>query len=485
MGGGRLGGGLGREQASAHVLEAGRHLVEPGAVARGHSICVVAEVVDKAAVALPGQRPQPAADVPLVAEAHGGVERRRLHRPLPALLQSLASNGRGSDRPGQEASHERPFGVLKKSLFDFLHLTRGDRRNNTRDPDELHSFMDGWNATFNKGEPYDTPDGQGKAEELAEALRGKSAFYAEKFFAGLRAGTVPAVPVFAIQGRRDPLFPAVETLQMYRRLKAADPGYPVWMAFGDTGHLQGNDPQVLGWENASQLLEINNRATQFLNAFVRDKAPGTAPAQRVISFRTSCPHVPNAPREAVQPVPPDEAVQNWDKLTRKSTTLSEDLSGGPQTTTSTSSSPQQAEEEAASDAFRGKCIVRGAAAPGPARWTWQLPAGMTLLGLPEVKVDYALDGPVGDATVIAKLWDVSVAADGAETRTLVTRGVYRLTGAGSGTLSFQLFGNHWTFEPGHSVELQLAQTDVPFFRPDNFPTTITFSSPRLVLPQPG
>ena len=88
-----------------------------------------------------------------------------------------------------------------------------------------------------------------------------------------------------------------------------------------------------------------------------------------------------------------------------------------------------------------------------------------------------------DATVVAKLWDV--APDG-KTKVLVTRGVYRLSAPGdatSGLLKFQLFGNHWRFRTGHTIELELGQRDLPFLRPDNLPSSITYAGVELSVPQ--
>lgn len=95
-------------------------------------------------------------------------------------------------------------------------------------------------------------------------------------------------------------------------------------------------------------------------------------------------------------------------------------------------------------------------------------------------MDYVLDG--ADATVAAKLWRVD--PDG--TRTLATRGIYRLSLAGGdapeGTIDFQLFGNALEFQKEQSIHLELSQTDYPYFRPSNTVSTITFSSPELRLP---
>ena len=71
-------------------------------------------------------------------------------------------------------------------------------------------------------------------------------------------------------------------------------------------------------------------------------------------------------------------------------------------------------------------------------------------------------------------------------KTLVTRGVWRLTAASdpmpAGEIRTKLFGNAWRFAPGHSLKLEVSQTDVPSFRPDNLPSSITFTDARLEVP---
>lgn len=46
----------------------------------------------------------------------------------------------------------------------------------------------------------------------------------------------------------------------------------------------------------------------------------------------------------------------------------------------------------------------------------------------------------------------------------------------------EVLGNHWKFESGHSIQLELSQTDAPYFKPDSLESTIQFSSPELSLP---
>jgi predicted acyl esterase len=382
------------------------------------------------------------------------------------LLNSLAPNGRATERSDQSVSHERPFGVLKESWFDQVHAgVHALARVNSGDPSELHSFIDGWQAVFKKGEPYDGPE----TEALAAALRGKSAYYAEDYFAALRAKTARAVPIFAVQGWTDTLFPPVEALQMYRRLRSVDPNYPISIAFGDLGH-----PQDAG-EMGNEWHELNDRATAFLDAFVGSKGHGRSAVGPVSSFVTQCP-TPDA-------VPPPDSAATWDDLSAPGTVLT---GHGTQTTGSAGSNP---DEEAATDplAGRARCAVLGprAAESPSARWTWPAGSGLTLLGLPRLEVAYLLAGR--DATVVAKLWDVSpddpLTAEREDVRTLVSRGVYRLSASDAGSsVVLEMFGNHWRFDPGHAVQLELSQTDASFLRPDNLPATISFSSPVLTLP---
>ena len=45
------------------------------------------------------------------------------------------------------------------------------------------------------------------------------------------------MPVLAGEGWTDPIFPPIEALRMYRRLRQVSPGYPIELYFGDFEHL--------------------------------------------------------------------------------------------------------------------------------------------------------------------------------------------------------------------------------------------------------
>ncbi|HEX4754923.1 MAG TPA: CocE/NonD family hydrolase C-terminal non-catalytic domain-containing protein, partial [Candidatus Dormibacteraeota bacterium] len=105
----------------------------------------------------------------------------------------------------------------------------------------------------------------------------------------------------------------------------------------------------------------------------------------------------------------------------------------------------------------------------------------TFVGIGVVGIPYTLAGT--DAILAARVWDV--APDGSQL--LVTRGVYRLDlgyDAASGTVRLPLYGNDWIFQPGHSIRLDLQQSDNPTYRPGNPGATgvVTFGPPTLSLP---
>jgi predicted acyl esterase len=408
------------------------------------------------------------------------------------LFEALVPNGRAGAEMDSSRSHERPFGVPKISAFDGLwlvgryergapnylfgmlpgnpagfvqelvFLTANSGRYNDVDPAETHSFIDGWLATFNAGEPFDTP----AHDALARSFRGKSAFYADEYLQRVAAREIAPVPVFAIQGWTDALFPAVQAVQMYRKLKAAHPGYPIWLALGDVGHAPAQNPP-------HQRAYLHELAGQFITRHLSGTET-TALDKHVLSFRVQC---------GAGPAEMPAMAASWDKLTLGAQTFA---SLATAMTTSAGADPGV---DAQADPFSPLLLAtQGTAAclqqpagSGTARWTWPLSVDVTLLGLPTVRAPYVLSGT--DATVIAKVWDVAADA----TRTLVTRGVYRLsTAAGdpaAGTLSFQLFGSHWRFARGHRIELELAQSDFPFLQRDKLPSTIAWNGASIALPR--
>jgi predicted acyl esterase len=379
--------------------------------------------------------------------------------PWTDLLDSLAPNGRATDAVDQSRSHVRPLGVPKESYVDGLYAAgraSAQGRYNTVDVTDRGSALDADIAFVQAGEPYDP---NSLAAGLIQAFRQKSAYDADAYFDAIALGDVREVPVLSVQGLTDPLFPAVETLQMYRKLKAIDPAYPISMVFGDVGHSNAQNP---AWE----WRQINDRSNQFVAAAVGRKTSGKAAGDSTV-FLTRCP----AATQGQQPI-----TGTWDRLARGAM-----VGLVPAGAATTSPDPNAADGSATDPIVHSGCMSEPSGSESGVVRSWKVPStGFTLLGLPQVTAPYALSGV--DATVALKLWDV--ASDG--TKTLVTRGAYRLAVAGgdpaSGTIDVKLNGNAWRFEPGHTIQLQVTQVDAPYLRPDNLASAIGFGPIRMVLP---
>jgi predicted acyl esterase len=144
---------------------------------------------------------------------------------------------------------------------------------------------------------------------------------------------------------------------------------------------------------------------------------------------------------------------------------------------------------AAGDPIVGPAIVPGPcrtsrAASWPGRYTDRTPPldqARTYVGVGSVRLQYALSEPT-TTSVLARLWDE--APDG--TALLVDRGVYRIDPPAydqqAGRLVLPLNGDHWRFEAGHRIRLDLMQVDEPEWRRPDIPNTVTFGPPELRLP---
>jgi predicted acyl esterase len=381
--------------------------------------------------------------------------------PWTDLLGSLAPNGRATDAVDQSRSHETPVGVPKESYVDALYaagraLAQG--RYNTVDVTDQGSALDADYAFVQAGEPYDTNP---LTPGLAQAFRQKSAYYADEYFDAAHLGLLREVPVLSVQGWTDPLFPTVETLQMYRTLKAVDGSYPIFMVFGDIGHSNAQNPP-------GEWRQINDMANQFVASAIGRKttSKGSGGGDTTL-FLTQCPASPDA-QQAISGI--------WDRLARGTM-----LAAIPAGAVTASPDPNAADGAATDPIVHSGCLTEPSGSESGVVRSWRVPStGFTLLGLPELTTTYSLTGV--DASLALKLWDV--AADGS--KTLVTRGVYRLAVAGgdptSGLIDVKLYGNAWQFKPGHSIQLQLTQVDSPYLRMDNLASSISFGAIRLVLP---
>ena len=378
------------------------------------------------------------------------------------LLDSLSPNGRATPAVDQSGLHNVPFGIAKASYISGLYAVGRAEANGRYDenPADFGTNLDEQTQRIEQGEPYD-PSTDPRLQQIVDSYTYRSAYDATDYFAALEARTVRPVPVLSIQGWTDPLFPAVQTLQMFRKLKAADPSYPIQMVFGDVGHSNAQNP-------AWQWHPINTLAYEFLEMHVLGQN-SLAPTKQAYSFQTEC-------GGTAQPAP---VAGEWDSLASSNVELTSTTA-----TTTSSVDPNPADGVESDPIANGGCLTEDASTTDPGAAYYSFPStGEHLLGLPTVRLPYTLVGQ--DATVAFKLWDRK--PDGS--KTLVTRGEYRLsTAAGdpaTGVLKTTLYGNDWVFPAGDTIVLQVTQNDAPYLRPDNESSAIEWSGVTLDLPTRG
>jgi hypothetical protein len=282
------------------------------------------------------------------------------------------------------------------------------------------------------------------------------------------------VAVFSIQGWTDDLFEAIESFRQFKYLKRLDRLWPVSVAVADVGHSRGQNKPAT-WHR------LNHQAFQFLQANVN----GSHRQQTTVSSEpTICADEPDQSGFT--------AAQNLTATTPEGLsngTLSIAYGGGDHKL----ASPLGAADPngPATDPVFGEIAEpnadcrtdRGPATGGYTGFSEPLPNQTTYVGLGEVDVNYHVEPAGSQAQLDARVWDVPPSGPAF----LITRGTYRIDtlngyDAATGPLRLPLFGNHWRLAPGHKIRLDLTQVDTPFLRANNLPSSITYDSPRLVLP---
>ncbi len=365
------------------------------------------------------------------------------------LLYSLAPSGHHLSSGVDPARATTPFGVGKLTLVNGFLATIGGR---------ITPQIASWLGRLDAGEPY---DGDPAVEEAKHQFAlDRSPFYQDGFFSALRTRRQRRVPVLVAQGWTDPIFPAIEALRMYRRLKAADPGYPVALYLGDFEHLTA-------LAKVPDLVYAHGLGNRLLDRYLRGHMIG--PAFDVRAAVTNC-----DPKR----MGPIVRTRTWDGLARERLVFALD---GPRATESPLADPRGQEADPVTVSLtRGRGCITTARGPTPGVATWEVPVArdFTLLGLPRLTLAYHTTAP--DLELNSRLWDV--APNG--TQTLVTRGAYRAVSPSPGgdVADYELFGNAWRLRAGHRVLLEVTQADAGYLRPDNVPSAATIDSARLELP---
>ena len=360
------------------------------------------------------------------------------------LLFSLVPNGLDGE--------PTPLGVPKITLLDGFVASI-----NTKMTEEVLR----WLTRMNLGEPY---DGDAVVEEAKAALtEDRSAYYQDGFFRALRRKRQRSIPILAAQGWTDPIFPAVEAVRMYRRLRSVRRRYPIQLYFGDFEHLTS---QV----KIPDMRYYHRLATRMFDRYLRGKRRRWRRFD-VRSAPTLC------EPDAFGPV---LRAGTWRRLQPDQLEL--ELTG-----TRLTGSPVMDPRGAATDHVvvglqrRGCITTELPETPGVATWRVPVERDFTLIGMPRLELTYGATGL--DIQLNSRLWDV--APDG--TQTLVTRGAYRVVAPepGEQTAAYDLYGNHWRLEKGHELLLEVTGDDSSFFRRDNYPSTIQVNNVKLTLPGEG
>ena len=343
------------------------------------------------------------------------------------LAYSLVPNGRALDYKVPSKPESRtPVGVIKESVLNLLGA--GGRLGFTA-PEGVDPTADltGWLKLLNAGEPYRTD----AAALMDQVLAYKSA-------TGISGA--PETPLLIMMGWTDPVFPAIEAIRPYNRLRAATKNAAdVTLQLGDLGHFTGGNP-------LEQYKVFNDSGANFFARHLKGEGPGF-PLGAVTAFLQGCPKGSSGGKPIF--------ASTYSKLARGSFALAR--SSG-----AVSSSGGSAESAAAADPGRNpdRCLQ---SAPGSSKGTTVLTRkspGFTMLGLPTVTATVNTTGEFGQLDAV--LWEVK----GGKQR-VVDFGVYRLTEDQRGRIAFQLHGNGYKFSKGSTVKLELRGRTPGLYRPSN------------------
>lgn len=400
----------------------------------------------------------------------------------------------------EQAPSIHPIGVEKQSIVSLLYASGNlQNTNHTTFPDWMHEAF----QRLQEGEPYD-------GDEILERAAGwflndRSAYYQERFWR--KVGNGLRVPTFIAATWTDPLFNTMQSgVAFYNKLKSVAPRYPAQMYLGDYQHfvankakewgdICGDDHHVCTLDDyrvddslnlnraASRVrLGANSRMNRFLDFYLRGK--GKTPTRKVWATTTIC------AANASEGLPADEpgieyTAGSWRGLSTGNARFAWE-GGGVATTTTTSTAADNHSSET-DPGYRqtqsNKCstLSNSESTPGVVQYENVVDETFTLMGLPTLKLTYTPNAMAGDYWIAARLFDKQ--ADG--TITLVTRGVCKVNTAAEPDVdcsAFQLWGNAWTFEKGHSILLEVTQSDTPMFRLDNFFSSIAYEAAELKMP---
>ena len=366
--------------------------------------------------------------------------------PWSDLIDSLTPNGRFLDTEIAPAKQSRePLGVEIQSYNAGLYALGQVGGYYAPPGEDPEADISKWFAATNAGEPASKED-----EEIANQIAA--------YHQGYGLPGTPA-PLLIQNGWTDDLFAPEQALRIYNSAIAL--GGKVTLQFGDLGHSRGSNK--VNTDHAFQ----DEGAAFFAS---RLQHAGKPPKSGLVTAYTqTCPNTP-----VQTPGGGPFVAKAWAKLHPHTVSLG---SNPAQMITQLGDS-LGAEFDPIANTDACKSVKVEETKPTEANYTTTTTKGFTLLGLPTVTATIkTTDTPKLPGEIAARLWDVN-----GENETLISRGVYRLTEAQAGTITFQLHGNGYEFAKGHTVKLQLLGRDAPYYRASNGSFTVEISNVTVTLP---
>lgn len=383
------------------------------------------------------------------------------------LLDSLAPNGR------PEQAHE--IAGAEKLSYVQAFFFGGIRARLDRPYPNYPEYLPRWNIEMTTNEvPYAaTPTGR----EVVDGLQGyRSAYWQEPFWARVRANRaagLPQLPIFAVQGFTDDLFPIREAVRMYDALRAIDAAYPIALYLGDVGH-----PRAVNKTGEVDYLFV--RVREWLRWYL--SGSGTQPPLDVQAAITRAADVAFSSADVIRvPTCADLSTANVTARFRRAQVITFD--------------PANRSGFQWDPLLLAACGQLDPCPPAPP--SLDVPGDVAAY---EVAVSSFTDGSLlvaGEPTVT--LWALSlshrvqldvrmldVSPEGV--RRLVTRGTFTVdTGIpgrpiGARRVAIPTFGNLWEVPAGHTLRFEVTNVDAPYLRPSLVPSVTLLINVEVSVP---
>ncbi|HEX8646466.1 MAG TPA: CocE/NonD family hydrolase [Thermoleophilaceae bacterium] len=362
------------------------------------------------------------------------------------LTYSLFPNGRALDYaiPLKPESVD-PIGVVKTSVFNAL-AAGGALGFTAPEGADPTADLTGWVKLANGGEPY--------RQDVRSIVEQGATF---KSSTGISGTTT--TPLLMMIGWTDPVFPAIEAIRPYNRLRTATGNAAeVTLQLGDVGHFTGGNP-------IEQYRVFNDDALPFFERHLKGQGPAL-PLGAVTAFLQGCPKGSAGSKPIF--------ASSYSKLSRGVMLLTKRKGR-------VTSKGGSAVSAAAVDPVKtnNRCAeVQGGSTVGTAVLSRKSP-GFTMLGLPRVAATVRTKGEF--AQLDAVLWEVTGGRERRRQR-VVDFGVFRLKPNQKGRIVFQLQGNGYRFVKGSTVKLELRGRTPNLYRPSNGSFRVELSDVALEIP---